>query len=424
MAKRRTKQKSSDQVKLIDYDRAIFVQGNLDDSLISTLTPKILALRKDSESPITVFIDSPGGSVVSGAIIRGLLKTPDQMGRTCWVNSVVTGQACSAAADLLTLGDYIISYPNAYIHFHGTGTRGEEITNEQAGHIQEELLSVNKSAAVRLATTVFDRMLSNYFSFKDQLHIVRDALEEQLRIFEVLVAEGTIDVPAFVFYLIDKVKDPYKGMLMHCIDKTSQMSIILNKYREEADKQRQLSPSVRAALKKVQDDEEKSEIIDEITMLNVILASKINNNPKWRLTTEDFNELEQDFIQLNAMEYFQDEGLDRLIRFGDLFIPPKDMKFFRRYTYEDTEDPKIKAKADEIIDRAYGKIEPLWAFSLTLCRELTAGEYPISPEDAWWLGLIDEVLGSPSLTRRVIGKKVKSLLIGKLSIHDFVRFVE
>ena len=77
MAKRRTKQKSSDQVKLIDYDRAIFVQGNLDDSLVSTLTPKILSLRKDSESPITVFIDSPGGSVVSGAIIRGLLKTPD-----------------------------------------------------------------------------------------------------------------------------------------------------------------------------------------------------------------------------------------------------------------------------------------------------------------------------------------------------------
>lgn len=268
MGKKLVKDNSNDQVKLIDYERAIFIQGELNDNLVSILTPKILDLRKNSRSPITVFIDSPGGSLSSAEIIRGLLKTPDQTGRTCWVNTVVTGQACSAAADLLASGDYIISYPNAYIHFHGIRARAEEITVEQAGYLQEELLSANKSTAVRLAATVFDRMLLNYFKLKTQLQLVRDGLGDQLNYFNVLLGDGTIDVPAYVFYLLDKVKEPYKKTLIDCIDKTKQMSLIKKKFQEEAENQRQLPPIVRAALKKVRKEEEsESKISDELILL-------------------------------------------------------------------------------------------------------------------------------------------------------------
>ena len=105
-------------------------------------------------------------------------------------------------------------------------------------------------------------------------------------------------------------------------------------------------------------------------------------------------------------------------------MDPGDRDFFVRHTYEDTKDPKIKKKCEEILEQAYTKIEPLWSFSFTLCRELTAGEHPISPEDAWWLGLIDEVLGSPSLTRRTIREGVKERLIQNISVHDFDRLVD
>jgi len=425
--KKRVKNKSNDQIKLINYERAIFVQGNLDDDLVSNLTPKILSLRKKSRSPITVFIDSPGGSVTSAEIIRGLLKTPDQTGRTCWVNTVVTGQACSAAADLLASGDYIISYPNAFIHFHGIRARAEEITVEQAGYLQEELMSLNKSTAVRLAVTVFDRMLLNYLKVRAQLHLVRNVLGDQINNFNILLGDGTIDVPAFVFYLLEKVKEPYKNILIDCIHKTSKMSLIVKKFQEEAENQRQLPPIVRATLKKVvevEESESKMSISEELILLNVLLASKIKENPNWRLTTQDFNELEQDFLQLNAMMYAGDEICDRLRKFVDLFMPPKDQKFFQKYTYEDTCDPKIKAKVDEILDRAYAKIEPLWSFSLSLCRTLSVGENPISPVDAWWLGLIDEVLGSPSLTRRTIRTDVKYKLISMVPTSDFDKLVD
>jgi ATP-dependent protease ClpP protease subunit len=425
--KKRLKNKSNDQIKLINYQRAIFVQGNLDDNLVANLTPKIVSLRKNSRSPITVFIDSPGGSVTSAEIIRGLLKTPDQMGRTCWVNTVVTGQACSAGADLLASGDYIISYPNAYIHFHGIRARAEEITVEQAGNLQEELMSLNKSTAVRLAVTVFDRMLLNYLKVRAQLHLMRDVLGDQLDNFNILLGDGTIDVPAFIFYLLEKVKEPYKNILIDCIHKTSKMSLIVKKFQEEAENQRQLPPIVRATLKKVGEEEEsesKMSISEELILLNVLLANKIKENPNWRLTTQDFNELEQDFLQLNAMIDAGDEVCDRLRKFVDLFMPPKDQKFFQKYTYEDTCDPKIKAKVDEILDRAYAKIEPLWSFSLSLCRSLSIGENPISPGDAWWLGLIDEVLGSPSLTRRTIRTDVKYRLISMIPTSDFDKLVD
>lgn len=416
--------KSNEHLKMIDHERAIFVQGELDDALVSALTPKILALRKNPKKPITVFIDSPGGNVKAFTIIRGLLKTPDQIGRTCLINTVVTGQACSAAADLLTSGDYIIAYPNAYIHFHGIRTNVEEITAEQAGYFQDEMLSINKYSVTNLASTVFNRMLLNYESVRDQMSFMREALGKQLKIFDVLKGDGTIDIPAFVFYLIDKVKGPYKNLLADCIQKTSQLSSLVRKFHRLADNRRNLPPMVRAALKKVKDDEEGPTLEDELSLFNLLLAGKIKEDPDWRLTAADFNELEQDFLQLNAMAYFQDEALERLVRLSDLFMSPKDLEFFRKYTYEDTDDPKIRAKCDEILDRAYKKIEPLWSFSLTLCRELTDGEHPISPEDAWWLGLIDEVLGSPTLTRRRIRQGVKGRLMGKISIADFDRFVD
>jgi ATP-dependent protease ClpP protease subunit len=121
---------SNDRMKMIDYERSVFVQGVLDDTLFSNLTPRIIALRKKSEKPITVFIDSPGGSLGAEEAIRGLLHTPDQMGRTCWVNTVVTGRAFSAAAVLLTSGDYIIAYPiggSCLVSRSGGASEGQEI---------------------------------------------------------------------------------------------------------------------------------------------------------------------------------------------------------------------------------------------------------------------------------------------------------
>ena len=81
--------------------RAIFVLGLIDQPLIERLTPQIVTLCSQNREPITVYIDSRGGSVASAESILRLLQSTDQDGASpCRLITVVTGHAASAAADL------------------------------------------------------------------------------------------------------------------------------------------------------------------------------------------------------------------------------------------------------------------------------------------------------------------------------------
>ena len=43
---------------------------------------------------------------------------------------------------------------------------------------------------------------------------------------------------------------------------------------------------------------------------------------------------------------------------------------------------------------AADKLEVLWYFVVSLCRLLQTKDYQITPEEAYWLGVVDEVTGS------------------------------
>jgi ATP-dependent protease ClpP protease subunit len=100
--------------------RAIYIQGRIDQSLIDRLTPQITNLLYLDRDPITVYIDSNGGSTAaSELILRQLRATNQDMADPCRLITVVTSTAASAAADLLTSGDYAIAYPGSSIFYHG-----------------------------------------------------------------------------------------------------------------------------------------------------------------------------------------------------------------------------------------------------------------------------------------------------------------
>src|SRR4029077_4487517 len=87
----------------IDPSRSIHVSGPIDRDLVSRLTPDILKLQSANRDPITVFIDSPGGNVVSMETILRLLRLSDQdSSGPCRIITAVTTRAASAAADLLS----------------------------------------------------------------------------------------------------------------------------------------------------------------------------------------------------------------------------------------------------------------------------------------------------------------------------------
>jgi len=58
------------------------------------------------------------------------------------------------------------------------------------------------------------------------------------------------------------------------------------------------------------------------------------------------------------------------------------------------------ARNDAMIEKVRPLLEPLWAFFVALCHALQEGENDLTAKDAFWLGLIDEVMsekGLPSL---------------------------
>jgi ATP-dependent protease ClpP protease subunit len=91
--------------------RAIYVTGVIDQTLVDRITPIINGLRFSSFDPITLYIDSLGGTIHCAEVIRRLITASNQDGDHCRLVTVVTGSAGSAAADLLALGDYAIAYP-------------------------------------------------------------------------------------------------------------------------------------------------------------------------------------------------------------------------------------------------------------------------------------------------------------------------
>lgn len=150
-------------------DRAIYVTGRIDQNLVDRLTPTINSLRLASCDPITAYIDSLGGSSFHAETIRRLIKAPNPDGGVCRVITVATGTAASAAADLLTLGDYAIAYPHSSIFYHGTQRSADTaLTYEVASSLASSLEELNERFAVRLARRAFPRFCIRMSQLKDQ----------------------------------------------------------------------------------------------------------------------------------------------------------------------------------------------------------------------------------------------------------------
>lgn len=101
-------------------DRAISVEGRLNEALLERLRPQILELTSGSREPITVFIDSRGGSSEVGESLLSLLRrtTEDDL-RVSRIITVAAPRAASAAANLLSAGDFAIAYPESTLLYHG-----------------------------------------------------------------------------------------------------------------------------------------------------------------------------------------------------------------------------------------------------------------------------------------------------------------
>ena len=132
-------------------DRIVFVNGEIEDGMANAIVAQLLFLQaEDSEKEISMYINSPGGSVTAGLAILDTMKMVK-----CPVVTYCVGQAASMGAILLAAGEKGKRHalPNARIMIHQPwgGAQGKasdiEITAKEILRLKEILNGILADAS-------------------------------------------------------------------------------------------------------------------------------------------------------------------------------------------------------------------------------------------------------------------------------------
>jgi ATP-dependent protease ClpP protease subunit len=355
-----------------DPTRAIYIQGFIDQSLVDRLTPEIVNLTSRSRSPITVYIDSRGGSVASAELILKLLQVTDQDGAApCWLITVVTSRAASAAADLLTSGNYAIAYPDSSILYHGVRTSLNEVTVETASLMAESLKISNDRYAMALARKSEWRFMFRFMGLRSKFPEHRTKVNKPKH----------SELDCFIDLVSDNLSEKAIKILKQAHGRYQRYNSLISHF-------------LKLAVKSKRFMEGSSEAHSEGLMLRAIVYFEIREHQTdstWNFRDGGLVRLTDDFYLLQ--EYLASWRSDQFRQLCDRWAD---------FVLTDADKAELQALADP--ERAQKKLEkvrpyfqPLWSFFVALCHALQEGENELGPVDAFWLGLIDEVLGMRDL---------------------------
>ncbi|MCI6187723.1 MAG: ATP-dependent Clp endopeptidase proteolytic subunit ClpP [Spirochaetia bacterium] len=107
-------------------DRIVFIDGEINDTMADLIVAQILFLESENpDKDISIYINSPGGSVTAGLAIYDTMKYVK-----CDIQTICMGQAASMAAILLAGGTkgkrYALPSSRIMIHQPRGGVEGQE----------------------------------------------------------------------------------------------------------------------------------------------------------------------------------------------------------------------------------------------------------------------------------------------------------
>ncbi len=350
--------------------RCIYLTGVINQDLVNKVTPTLNELRFAGDDPITVYIDSPGGSTSHAHTIRRLVKASNPEGKRCRLITVVTGIAASAAADFLALGDYAYAYGHTEILFHGVRQDPDAmLTVEDAHLLATNLQESNEFYAIRLARDAFSRFILRISQLHQEFAAYRNSTTTH--------------------------SESLKGLLLALrknLSPANQKAV-----RAAHDKQKiieELNISVDKSMKRIKNISAYTQSQIEATIFQAILKYKLrkhsDDRTEWLLSRYGLEEVTQDFSLLT--DFFwgnpkKDLG-DLMDMFGELLLSDDLQQAYKGLN--ETEENKRKW----LYQHAVKPIQPLWYFTVSLCRILQTADYTFQPQEAYWLGFVDEVPGS------------------------------
>jgi ATP-dependent protease ClpP protease subunit len=319
-----------------DPARCVWITGEINQSLEDRVRPRILGLISNSRAPITLCIDSHGGTPAVAHRILGLLRATAQGDAApCRLIAIAGAKALSVAADLLCAADFAIAQPHSRLLFHGTRIRSQEpVTAKSATMLADGLKSSNHNFANLLLERSAARLT---FIFK----VLRTSFAEP----RADVGDDSLgDIQRFQRILHTKVSAAGEEILDRANSLWDRHNGLLVQFGKKLRRGRTVT---RGQLQKL--------------MLNSAIAFDYESNPAW---DGDLTRIGDDYRILNS--YFD---------FGAL----RDYVAARAVPQPASTD----AEADYFLQ--------LRVFSLALCRALQEGENYITPLDSLFLGLVDTV---------------------------------
>ena len=153
-------------------DRIVFISGEVNDEMANAICAQLLFLQsQDAKKEISVYVNSPGGSVTAGLAIYDTMQFVK-----CPVATYCIGQAASMGAVLLTAGTKGLrhSLPNARIMIHQPwgGAEGKasdiEITAREILRLKEKLNEIlAKHSGQKTADVVKDTDRDHFMSAEE-----------------------------------------------------------------------------------------------------------------------------------------------------------------------------------------------------------------------------------------------------------------
>ena len=153
-------------------DRIVFVGGEIGDDMANAVVAQLLFLQaQDPEKEVSMYINSPGGSVTAGLAILDTMKMVK-----CPVATYCVGQASSMGAILLASGErgrrYALPHARIMVHQPWGGAQGKasdiEITAREILRLKEMLNGILAEASGRTLESVTNDTDRDHFMSADE----------------------------------------------------------------------------------------------------------------------------------------------------------------------------------------------------------------------------------------------------------------
>lgn len=423
----KTKQEPKKVGLTLNWKRAIHINKNIDDALLKELTPIVLKMKQESSEPITVGIDSPGGSLSAVDSLFGLLKSPDQDGRSTPIYTASTNRAYSAAATLLAFGDYSVAFPNSRILYHDVRYSGiDDVTPSKALKTARELERGNIAFSLRLAHHIRSRIIWVYLGLIPRFKEVRTRwpvfakdYDEAFKEFLPQKNSKMVDVVGFSLTLYQMLSSPSdKEIAIKALELLNYWMEIErierrpSKKKTKSKKQHDLIEGIDELVKEIRtlgEEKDTSSTAPEpkpssglpqsarrdIKLLIDVLARRFATDKDLSISDNVLDMIIEDFM------FIKDINENKHVRATTKMMLDYEYIFFGRSIKDEMKNAKDNAARGKILAPVYNQARILWYYIVLICRCLCRGDHFLSPSDAQLLGLVDEVLGGgPVVSQR------------------------